>query len=76
MKILILGPRDRYNVYMPDFAVAESLSHPAFDEILARPARHANDNTKYLFTAGNVRIYMHTDPDVPAEAVLALFPAE
>lgn len=63
-------------IYMPDFTAAESLSHPAFDEILTNPASHANDNTEYLFTAGDVRVYMHTDADVPAESVLALFPAE
>lgn len=63
-------------IYMPDFAAAEILSHPAFDEILTNPAAHANDNTKYLFTAGDVRIYMHTDANVPAKAVLSLFTAE
>lgn len=64
------------SIYMPDFAAAESLSHPVFEEILTKPAAHADANTKYLFTTGDVRIYMHTDANVPAETVLALFPAE
>lgn len=63
-------------IYMPDFTAAESLGHPVFDEILTSPAARADDNTEYLFTAGNMRIYMHTDANVPAEAVLGLFPSE
>ena len=51
MKILILGPRDRYDVYMPDFAAqlpVELVSCPSDASPMDTAARHPD--TEVIFT--------------------------
>lgn len=61
---------------LPDFSYAEEIEHPRFTDGRMNPARRRMDNIEYLFMDGDTYIYLHTDQDVPAETVLALFPAE
>lgn len=61
---------------LPDFSNAEEIEHPRFTDGRMNPANSNMDNIEYLFMDGDTYIYIRTDPDIPYETVLALFPAE
>lgn len=61
---------------LPDFSYAEAIEHPRFTDGRMNPANSKMDTIEYLFMDGDTYIYLRTDPDIPYETVLSLFPAE